>query len=283
MDEFTLKCFLAVVETGSFTKAAQKVRRTQSAITQQMSNLEKSLGKRLFDRGKQMTLNKDGEMFLPYARKIFALHLEVLDRFKHPELEGEIRFGLPEDFAAMLLSDVLTDFSRLHPRILLNVECDLTLNLFDRFKKGAFDMVLVKMSRPEDFPNGVEVWSEPLEWIAKNDYVESLDKKNPLPLVLSPEPCVYRASALQALEQAGIRWRIVFTSTSYAGIIAAVNAGMGISTLPRTMIPDTLEVIQKDFLPELPDIHVSLLKQTDKNECLQSLEDFLLKKLTPSL
>lgn len=283
MDDFTLRCFLAVVETGSFTGAAQKVKRTQSAITQQMSSLEKSLGKKLFDRGKQMRLTNDGEIFLRYANKIFALHLEVWDRFKHPELEGEIRFGLPEDFAAMLLSDVLTDFSRLHPRILLNVECDLTLNLFERFKKGNFDMVLVKMSRPEDFPTGVEVWSEPLEWICKNDYLSTLDKNIPLPLVLSPEPCVYRASALQALEQAGIRWRIVFISPSYAGIIAAVNAGMGITTLPRTMMPDTLEVTQDDFLPALPDIHVSLLKQTDKNACLQSLEDFLLKKLTAGI
>lgn len=281
MDEFTLRCFLAVVETGSFTGAAQKVKRTQSAITQQMSSLEKSLGKRLFDRGRQVKLTKEGETFLPYANKIITLHMEVLDRFKHPELEGEIRFGLPEDFAAIFLSDVLTDFSRLHPRILLNVECDLTLNLFDRFKKGAFDMVLVKMSRPEDFPNGVEVWSEPLEWLGKNDYELSLKENIPLPLVLSPEPCVYRASALKALENAGIRWRTAFISPSYAGIIAAVNAGIGITVLPQTMKPEKLEIIQENFLPKLPDIHVSLLKQTNKNECLQSLEDFLLKKLAP--
>jgi len=283
MDEFTLRCFLAVLETGSFTRAAEKVGRTQSAITQQMSSLEKNLGKKLFDRNKQMRLTKDGEIFLPYANKIFTLYLEVLDRFKHPELEGEIRFGLPEDFAAMFLSDVLTDFSRLHPRILLNVECDLTLNLFNHFKKGIFDMVLVKMSRPEDFPNGVEVWSEPLEWIGKKNYFSPLQKNTPIPLVLSPQPCVYRATALQALESAGIRCRTVFISPSYAGIIAAVNAGMGITTLPRAMIPETLEIIQEDFLPSLPDIHVSLLKQTDKNECLQSLEDFLLKKLTRTL
>lgn len=283
MNEFTLKCFLAIVETGSFTKAAQKVNRTQSAITQQIGSLEKSLGKRLFDRGKQIKLTKDGEMFLPYANKIFALHLEVSDRFKHPELEGEISFGLPEDFAAMFLSDVLTDFSRLHPRILLNVECDLTLNLYERFKKSAFDMVLVKMNRPEDFPNGVEVWSEPLEWIGKNFNLSSIATKNPLPLVLSPQPCVYRARALHALEDAGIRWRIVFISPSYSGIIAAVNAGMGITALPSTMIPNTLQVIKKEYLPSLPDIHVSLLKQTKANECLQSLEDFILKKMTPNM
>ncbi|MBN9376812.1 MAG: LysR family transcriptional regulator [Chlamydiales bacterium 38-26] len=281
MDEFTLRCFLAIVETGSFTKAAQKVKRTQSAITQQMSGLEKYLGKKLFDRSnKQVKLTQDGELFLSYAHKIFSLHLEVLDRFKYPELEGEIRFGLPEDFAARLLSEVLTDFSRLHPRILLNVECDLTLNLFDRFKKGAFDMVLVKMSRPEDFPNGVEVWSEPLEWIGNSEIISSITDTSLVPLVLSPHPCVYRASALFALEKAGIRWRNAFISPSYAGVIAAVSAGIGVTPLPITMIPEDLGVIKGSFLPKLPEIHVSLLKQTEQNDCLQSLEDFLLKKLT---
>jgi len=174
----------------------------------------------------------------------------------------------------------LTDFSILHPRILMNVECDLTLNLFNRFKKGAFDMVLVKMSRPEDFPYGVEVWSEPLEWIGKTESMKALDRKKPVHLVLSPEPCVYRASALSALEKAGINWRIVFTSPSYAGITAVVSAGMGITALPRTMIPDKLKIIRENALPLLSDIHVSLLKQTDTNQCLQSLEDFILKKLT---
>lgn len=280
MDEFTLHCFLAIVETGSFVGAAQKVRRTQSAITQRINSLEKHLGKKLFDRGKRVKLNKDGEIFLTFANKIVALHREVLDRFKHPELEGEIRFGLPEDFAAMFLSDILVDFYRIHPRILLNVECDLTLNLFDRFKKGAFDMVLVKMSRPEDFPNGVEVWSEPLEWIGKREHLVSfIDRNIALPLVLSPNPCVYRASAIKALQDAGVKWRIVFTSPSYAGIIAAVNAGMGITTLPKTMIPQKLEILQEKFLPKLPDIHVSLLTKTEKNKCMQSLEEFLLKKL----
>jgi DNA-binding transcriptional LysR family regulator len=282
MDEFTLRCFLAIVETGSFTKAAQKVKRTQSAITQQMGNLEKGIGKKLFERGKHVRLTRDGEVFLSYAKKIYALHLEVSDRFKHPELEGEIRFGLPEDFAAVFLSDVLNDFSRIHPRILLNVECDLTLNLYEKFKKGAFDMVLVKMNRPEDFPFGVDVWSEPLEWIG-NENELSLDKKTPLPLVLSPQPCVYRARALQALEKAGINWRMVFISPSYSGILAAVKAGMGISVLPKTMVPQTLGVIQKGLLPALPDLHVSLLKQTAKNECLESLEDFLLKKFSSSM
>lgn len=281
MDEFTISCFLAVADTGSFTKAANRVRRTQSAITQQISNLEKKLERKLFHRNKTISLTKDGEIFLSYANKIFSLHREILDRFKQPELEGEIRFGLPEDFASMFLSDVLIDFSRIHPRILLNVECDLTFNLFEQFKKGVYDIVLVKMNRPEDLPSGVEVWTEPLDWIAKTEQIGPLDKNLPVPLVLAPSPCVYRTRALQMLEESGIRWRIVFTSPSFAGIMAAVKAGMGLTVFPRTMRPAELDFVSEPFLPHLPDIHVSLLKKTDQSQCLNTLEDFLLKKLAP--
>jgi DNA-binding transcriptional LysR family regulator len=183
IDTLTLQSFLAVAETGSFTRAASRVGRTQSAISQQMAKLENGLGKPLFIRGKSLALTSEGHIFHGYARQIFAMHREALDRFKEPDLEGEVRFGLPEDFASVFLSDVLADFARIHPRILLHIECDLTLNLFERFKNQELDLVLVKMTRPDDFPNGQEVWMEPLEWVGD----ESLVKRDkPVSLVLSP-------------------------------------------------------------------------------------------------
>jgi DNA-binding transcriptional LysR family regulator len=282
MDEFTIKCFLAVAQTGSFTKAAALVKRTQSAITQQMNNLEKTLGKKLFERNKTVELTKDGEQFLPYANKIYSLHLEVLDRFKEPDLEGELRLGLPEDFAAFLLSDVITEFTKIHPRILLHVECDLTLNLIERFHAGHFDMVLVKMEKPQDVTFGVELWTDHLEWVKSENSLFSFDKNEPLPLILSPQPCIYRGKALQSLQAAGIPWRIVFISPSYSGQIAAAQSGIGMTVLPKGMIPHSLKAIKSDRLPSLPDIPVSLLKRTDKNKCLQSLEQFLLNKLDKS-
>ena len=135
LDSLTLECFLAVAETGSFTRAAEKVGRTQSAISQQINKLETQVGRSLLVRGKNFTLTSDGEIFLGYARQIIKLEREAIDRFREPELEGEVRFGLPEDFASVFLSDVLAEYCQLHPRILLNIECDLTLKLFARFKK----------------------------------------------------------------------------------------------------------------------------------------------------
>ena len=276
LDTITLQCFIAVAETASFTRAAERVGRTQSAISQQITKLEQLLGKPLLVRGKSFALTPEGEIFLGYARQIFALHHEAMDRFKEPELEGEVRFGMPENFASVYLSEVLADFSRIHPRIMLNIECDLTLNLFERFKKKKFDLVLVKMNRPQDFPNGVNVWSEPLKWVGDASLV---DKKKPVPLVLSPQPCVYRASAIEALENAGRAWRIVFTSPSYTGTVAAVKAGMGISVMPHTMIPADLQALESAILPKLSDTHVSLLKHRADNAAINTLEGFVLRKL----
>jgi len=280
-DALTLECFLAVAETGSFTRAAQKVTRTQSAVSQQIAKLENQIGKSLFVRGKNLTLTSDGEILLTYARKIVQINRDAMDRFKQPELQGEVRFGLPEDFASVFLSEVLTEYASLHPRILLNIECDLTLNLFERFKKKEFDLVLIKMNKPEDFPSGMDVWSETLEWVGNKELFE-LDDNQPVPLVLSPQPCVYRARAINSLEKKNKKWRIVFSSHSYAGTIAAVKAGMGLTVLPRNMIPDYLKIVKKNTnIPNLDDTHISLLKHNDKNLAVNSFEKFVVDKLKP--
>jgi DNA-binding transcriptional LysR family regulator len=275
IDTIALQCFIAVAETGSFTKAADRVGRTQSAVSQQVAKLENLLGKTLFVRGKTFSLTPDGEIFFGYARQIVALHHEAFDRFTKPELEGELRFGLPENFASVYLSDVLAEFTRVHPRVLLNVECDLTLNLFERFKRNEFDLVLVKMNRPENFPNGLNVWSEPLCWVGDANLI---DKEKPIPLVLSPQPCVYRAAAIKALNENGQKWRLVLSSPSYAGMGAAVKAGMGITVIPHTMIPLGLHAIDASILPKLEDTHVSLLKHRAGNAAINSLEEFVLRK-----
>lgn len=276
LDSLTLQFFLTVAETGSFTKAANRVGRTQSAISQQMAKLESILGKQLFDRGKTLNLTPAGTLFLGYARQIFALQSEALDLFNDPQLEGDVSFGLPEDFASVFLNDVLAEFSRTHPRIHLSIECDLTLNLFEKFKQKKFDLVLVKMNRPEDIPNSQDVRSVPLCWAGDGRMVE---KGKPIPLVLSPHPCVYRTRALSALDHAGLTWRLVFSSPSYAGTLAAVSAGMGITVLPQPMIPESLETVSSRELPSLSATHVSLLKHRSDNPAVNSLEEFVLSKL----
>ena len=219
LDILALECFMAVAETGSFTLASKKVFRTQSAISQQIAKLEKQLGKPLINRGKSFTLTCHGDMLLGYAKQILNLEKKVVARFEENDLAGEVKFGLPEDFASVFLKDILDEFFETHSKILLNIECDLTVNLFNNFKAKKFDLALVKMNRPEDFPHSFEIWSECLKWVGDEHLINT---NQALPLVLSPSPCVYRAAAIKALDNAGIAWHMVFSSPNFSSTIAAV-------------------------------------------------------------
>lgn len=279
LDTVTLQCFLAVAETQSFTKAASRVGRTQSAISQQIAKLENLIAKQLITRGRELSLTPDGELFLSYAKRIYELHRESLDRFKTPEIQGEIRFGLPEDFASMMLSDILVEFSRLHPRVMLNVECDLTLNLIERFHHDEFDLILIKTNEKNQVSKGVNVWNEPVEWVGKKELLPTLNEKAIIPLILSPTPCVYRGDVIESLNQHHLKWRLAFSSPSYAGKMAAVRAGLGITAIQRSMIPNYLDRLDDHFLPSLKDIHVSLIKKESENKAIESLEFFIMDKL----
>jgi DNA-binding transcriptional LysR family regulator len=280
IDTVSLQCFIAVAETLSFTKAAEMVGRTQSAVSQQISKLENLVGKELIQRGKEPSLTLDGEIFLTYARKIYGLHRELFDRFKEPELKGEIHFGLPEDFAHMILSDVLVEFSRLHPRVILNVECDLTLNLLKDFEKNKYDLILIKNNFNQHQHIGDVISSESVEWVGNLKRLPELNQNSIIPLVLSPSPCVYRENVIQALEDNQIKWNMTYSSPSYSGKMAAVRAGLGITAIQKRMIPSDLNVLHLPFLPKLNDIQISLMKSNPMNKVVESLAYFLMKKLS---
>lgn len=268
LDSISLKSFIAIAETGSFSKAASLVGRTQSALSLQIQKLEKNLGCELFDRGgRKATLTDQGEIFLGYARRIILLQLEVYSRLKEPEVEGEIRLGTPEDFATHYLPDVLAAFRKQHPRVQLNVDCDLTLNLMGSFQQEKFDLILVKRD-PQRVKGGTKVWREPLVWAGTSSWQD----QKPLPLVVSPKPCIYRARAIAALDRAKIPWRISYVSPSLAGTLAAVKAGLGITVLPQNMLPNGIHSIRNELkLPQLADAEIALIKREGISKAAEML------------
>src|SRR3954464_128706 len=161
VDTMQLKSFVAIAETGTFGQAAATVNRTQSALSLQIKKLEEQLGCKLFDRTRRrVVLTPQGEIFLGYARRIIQLQCEAFSRLREPDVEGEIRFGTPEDFATHYLPAVLASFRQHHPRVRLEVMCDLTLNLVDGFHRGDFDVILAKRD-PQRVKGGTKVWREP--------------------------------------------------------------------------------------------------------------------------
>ena len=278
LDLDLLRCFVTVAETGNMTSAAERLRRSQSAVSLQVKRLETCLDLRLFDRSPRFVrLTAAGERLLSHAHSLLALNDAVLDELAEPALEGTVRLGTPEDFATTHLSAVLARFAESHPRVHMEVSCDLTLNLLARFGAGEFDLVLVKRE-PSGGEAGVRVWREPLVWAASPRFDPA--HHDPLPLVVSPNPCVYRARAVGALDRARLKWRIAYTCGSLAGSQAAVRAGLGVTVLPRDMVPGDLAAIEgTGQLPDLHDTEIALLAAKSLNLPAQRLREHVIRAL----
>jgi DNA-binding transcriptional LysR family regulator len=259
LDLDLLRCFVTIAETGSFTRAGERLARTQSTVSLQVKRLEEQLGRAVFARTpRSLSLTPEGERLLGPARQLLRLNDAAIAELFEPDMAGRVRIGVPEDFATAHLPAVLAAFAKAHPLVELEVTCDLTLNLLDRFHDGAFDLVLVKRE-PSAPLEGVRVWREPLVWVARDQLAAA--GMDTVPLVVSPEPCVYRKRATDALDAVGRKWRIAYTSTSLAGSRSAVNAGLGITVLPREMVPPYLTaVIDDPELPQLYDTEIALIE-----------------------
>lgn len=273
-----LRAFATVAETGNMTASAARLFRSPSAVSLMIKRLEEQLGLRMFERGhRAVRLSAAGEQLLGHARRLLAAHEAMLDEMAEPALQGVVRLGTPEDFATTYLPEVLARFAKSHPRVALEVSCDLTLNLLGTFGRGEFDLVLVKRE-PAGPESGVRVWREPLVWAAAGGF--DIEGADTLPLAVSPPPCVYRARAIAALERSGHAWRIAYTCASLAGSQAAVRAGLGVTVLPRDMVPADLAVIDDpDLLPDLHDTEIALLSASDLSLPAVRLRDHMVRAL----
>ncbi|AXU18081.1 LysR family transcriptional regulator [Novosphingobium sp. THN1] len=279
LDIDLLRCFVTIADTGSFTRAGERLGRTQSAISLQLKRLEEQVGRALFLRSpRHLSITPEGERLIGPARQILRLNDATLAQMFEPDIAGSVRIGVPEDFATAHLPSVLAAFTEAHPLVELEVTCDLTLNLLERFHAGNFDLVLVKRQPTQAVQDGVRVWREPLVWVAR-DRQSAADFAR-VPLVVSPEPCVYRKRATEALDAMGREWRVAYTSTSLAGSLSAVRAGLGITVLPLEMVPAGLATAGDDAgLPPLYETEIALLEAPGLSDTAHLLAQHIIAAL----
>ena len=236
LDPHLLQSFVAIVETGSFTRAGERMHLTQSTISQQMRRLEQQLGCPLLDRsGRQVVTTAQGETLLGLARRILGLLAQAGDRVGETSLP--LRLGVPEDFAAGAMTAVLAAFARQYPEVRLEVQSDLSHALWQAFEAGELDLALIKQGQGEPIAR----WREPLAWVDSRDWPAG--ERDPVPLVVFPSEGLYRRQITDALDARGIPWRIAYVSASLASLQGAVSAGIGVSLLPtRLLQPDQVEL-----------------------------------------
>jgi len=259
LDLDLIRAFVAVVETQNFTRAGTRLGRSQSTVSLQIKRLEEQIDTELFTRDpRRVVLTGHGEALLPQARRLLRLNDEIVGEMFEHSLEGEVRFGAPEDFATTHLPHILGDYAHSYPHVSLSVTCDLTLRLMEKMQQGKLDLALIKRE-PLGGDIGVKVWREKLVWAGAGE--EVLHDGAPLPLVVAPTPCIYRKRATASLDAAGRAWRIAYTSPSLAGQHAALRAGLGITALPRDMVPKDLVLFGKEHgFPALPDAEIALIR-----------------------
>ena len=279
LDIDLVRTFVTVTEARSFTRAAERLGRSQSAISLQMGRLEARLGCSLLSRDpRHVTLTADWETFLHQARRLLRLNDEIMGSLRQGDIEGEVRLGSPEDFATVHLPEILGAFAKSHPKVSLSVTCDLTLNLLEGLRNGALDIALVKRE-PLGPDLGVRVWREPLVWVGADPGI--LEQAERIPLIVAPSPCVYRKRAIGALERLGTPWRVAYTSPSLAGQHAALRAGLGVTVLPLEMMPpDLARLGVPQGLPALQDAEIALMRaSTAVAPAAERLAEFILSSL----
>lgn len=257
LDIELLRAFVAVAECRHFTLAAERLQRTQSAVSMQVKRLESLVDARLFERNTRgVRLTADGEAFRRYAQGLLRLNDEALAAFGRPSVQGRVRVGAT-DTSMCLLPPILSRFAEAYPLVELEIRCDRSWEALAALESGELDLALV--TQPCGRTGGELLCREPLVWATARD--AAVDELDPLPLALFGPGCVYREAALEALDAAGRSWRHAYNSASRDGLDVAVSAGLAVTATPLSALPSGWRTLgpEKGF-PPLPEMDVLLYR-----------------------
>lgn len=265
LDINTLRCFKEVAETRNFTKAGNNIGLTQAGVSTKIRRLEDRLDAKVFNRtSKNLSLIYEGNILLDHARRILSAHDEAVRQLTEPKTSGLLRVGLIDYFLPELLPGILNRFGKQYPNIHLDVQTELGIGLIPAFEKGELDLVVSGIEGSQR--NYRVLTEEPLIWVISHNTESSIPET--LPLVLQPSPCSFKKIAIENLDKVNRKWKIVFTGTSTASIQTAVQAGMGLSVLPKGALKEGLKEAPPHLeLPELPMFTMVLfMDEKKKNE-----------------
>lgn len=240
LDLDLLRTLTAIARYETFSEAANRLHKTQSAVTQQMQRLEAAIGLPLFEKqGRNKALSTHGRRLVEYARHMLAINDEALRALQDAPLEGDLRLGAPLDVADTILPTLLTHIARSAPRVKLEIRTDRSPFLMDALRAGELDLTI--STRFDQEFEGVALRTSPTVWLASADYVHDLNA--PVPL------------ALTALEQAQVRWHTNYVAPNLVSIKAALRAGLGVTARSVELLAPEMRVLgEKEGLPPLPDV-----------------------------
>ena len=282
-DPQLLTTFLAVEQTGSFTRAAVRLGIQQPTVSQHIRRLEQQVGRTLVLRDTHsVSLTADGEAMTGFARNILAACDQAAAYFSGSRPRGRLRIGIADDLALTRLPQILRDFRRDNPLVDFDLTVDQSGLLHQRLESYKLDVFIGK--RPSGEQRGQLVKRERLVWVGTPS--TRLDLTRPLPLVVYPAPSISRTEIRRALSRARLPFRSACVCRGVNGLIAAVAAGIGISALAASLVPAQLAALGPGYrLPELGTIDLVLLTnpRTDQRPAVRALISTVLASGSRSL
>ena len=234
LDSDLLRTFVAVAETGNFTRAAEKAGRTQSALSMQMKKLEAIVGGTLFERGSRgVALTRRGGQLIDNARRIVSLLDETAAAMTAPPLDGPVRIGIPEEYGHAVLSRALSSFSRRHAQVEVTVRYAHSPSQMQALAAGDLDLAVV--FEWQDFSGGEVLMHDPTVWVTS--MLHPMHEERPVPIALYSRAGWCRDFAMKSLEQRGLAHRVAYTSDTTGGLKLAVTSGLAIAPISRSNIP----------------------------------------------
>ncbi|WP_297611927.1 LysR family transcriptional regulator [Nocardia sp.] len=263
MDLRQLHYFIAVVEAGTFTSAAQRVHVAQSGVSAQIKALEHELGQQLFERRpRAVILTAAGEALLPHARAALAAleagraSIDALTGL----LRGHVAVGSISSIAprSVDLPEILASFHRAHPGVDISLIEDSAAGLVRRLRDGVLDVAFTSLI--DETVTGMhtrELHRERVVAVLLPTDPLALEATLPLtmlserPLIALPEGSGLRWQLDRALTKAGVRARIAFEAGNPDILVMMVEKGLGMALVPESALAHTDRVVGVP-VPDLP-------------------------------
>lgn len=271
-----LRSFCIVAAVGNVTRASVQLGRSQSTVSSHIARLSDVYGGVLFERiARGVCLTNRGYTVLAMAEKILETHAKTLSTLDGSSLSGELRIGLMDDYAIEHFPKVLKAFGIEHPNLDLRIEIALSAALHQSLENGQLDICVLRRRPPRTC--GQLLSREQLVWVSKDSNI-NVDKNGQIPLIVFDESCLYRTAVIEALENQGRSYRIVATSSSFAGVIAPCAAGFGVTVLAYSTVPANLKIVEdRHLLPPLPKTEVAVTLASPPSPAALILERVILK------
>jgi DNA-binding transcriptional LysR family regulator len=284
LDLSLLRTFVLLVEEGSVTRVAQRLNRTQPAVSLQLDRLEQLVGRKIFETNlRRPKLTSHGETLLSYARKLLELDNEARSRLRSDEVSGRVVLGCPDLYAAFLLPRTLARFQASYPNVEVTVHCALSRKIAEAVVNGTVAVVTHMPDIDPPLTNVTLLRRERLVWLGAED--GSAHRRDPLPVAMLPDGNLYRRHALNALDARDRKWRIACVSESIAGLQAMALSDSAVIVLAQSVeVRGLRQFDESDGLPALPEVDLALWhRQQGWSAAADHLASYILGELRQPL